>query len=160
MRFPFNLRYLHEKPLPRLPLWYPGNPTHKIFLPLYWMKMVQHRKELPNDFVKFECHWQMTANDVKQYMEKLYNVPILDVRIEIERGKYMRHPNRPGALSPPLPDQKYAYVQLKGATFKYPDIFKDKKEDKVEQELKTMKNMANKDKNKNLQRLDIGGWFS
>jgi large subunit ribosomal protein L23 len=160
MRFPFNLRYLHEKPLKKNPLWYPGNPTQKLFLPLYWLRMVEPRKALPENFVKFECHWQMTSPDVKQYLEKLYNVSVIDVRIEIEKGKYIKHPKNPNALSPPMPDQKYAYVQLKDATFKFPKIFKEIKETKYDEELKTIEKIQNKSKNNSLSRLDIGSWFS
>lgn len=160
MRFPINLRYLHEKPLPRNQLWYPGNPRPKIFLPLYWLKMVEPRKELPQDFVKFECHWQMTAQDIRQYLEKLYKVSVLDIRIEIEKGKYMKHPNKPGLLSPPMQEQKYVYVQLKEEKFQFPKLFESNRINKYESDLKTMENIQNKVKNKSLSRLDIGSWFS
>lgn len=160
MRFPFNLRYLHEKSLPRLPLWYPDNPKPKIFLPLYWVKLVEPRKKIPENFVKFECHWQMSSADVKQYLNKLYNVSIIDVRIEIEKGKYMKHPKRPTALSPPLPDQKFAYVQLKNTKFSFPNLFDNKEDSKMDKELKTLEQIQNKIKNSNKHRLDIGCWFS
>lgn len=160
MRFPYYFRYLHEKPLPRLPLWNPGNPRPKIFLPLYWLKMVEPRKPQPSDYVKFECHWQMSASDVRQYLEKLYNVSVLDVRIEIEKGKYMKHPKKAGLLSPPLPDQKYAYVQLKDEKFEWPKLFETDRINRYEKDIKAMENIQNKIKNKTLSRLDIGSWFS
>ena len=160
MRFPFNLRYLHEKPLPRLPIWNPGNPRPKLFLPLYWLKMVEHRRALPDNFIKLECHWQMSAADVEQYLEKLYDVAVVDVRIEIEKGKYMKHPRQPGLLSPPLPDQKFAYVQLKDTKFTFPKLLDDTKESKLDKELKTIEKIQSENKNKNLSRLDIGSWFS
>jgi large subunit ribosomal protein L23 len=160
MRFPFHLRYLHEKPLPRNPLWNPGDPRHKIFLPLYWLKMVEPRKPIPEDFVKFECHWQMTLQDVRQYLEKLYGVKSLDVRIEIEKGEYIKHPKRPGLLSPPMPDRKYAYVQLKDQKFSFPKLFDSHTTDKLDENIKAMENLQNKVKNKSLNRLDIGSWFS
>lgn len=161
MRYPFYLRYLHEKPLPRNPLWQPGNPAPKIFMPLYWLKLVEPRKPLPDNFVKFECHWQMSSADVKQYLEKVYNVKLIDVRIEIEKGKYMKHPRRPEALSPPMPDTKFAYCQLKDIKFKYPsELLEKKSEKKYDEELKTIEQMQNRIKNKNLNRLDIGSWFS
>lgn len=147
MRYPFALRYLHEKPLPRNPLWYPGNPRHRVFLPNYWLKMVQHEKKLPGDFVKFECHWQMTVNDVKQYLEKLYNVPVLDVRVEIKKGEYMEHPKFPNRLSPPLDDRKFVYVQLKEGEFKYPDIFAEKNPAEEDRnQAKAMQSLKNKEK--------------
>ena len=161
MRYPFYLRYLHEKTLPRLPLWYPGNPRTRLFLPLYWLKMVEHRKELPPDNVKFECHWQMSSCDVKEYLEKLYKIKVLDVRIEIEKGKYMDHPKRPRSLSPPMDDRKFAYVQLVEGTFKFPDILGEfDKKNNIDDEFRVIQNMQNKERNKNLKRFDISGWFA
>jgi large subunit ribosomal protein L23 len=161
MRFPYYLRYLHEKPLPRNPLWNPGDPRHLIFMPLYWMKIVEPKHDLPKDFVKFECHWQMTANDVKQYLEKVYNVPVLDIRINIEKGEYVKHPKRPNIITPPMNDRKYAFVQLKEGEFKFPKVIEDqsKFEEKMEKEKKVFQNMQNKEKNKYLNRLDMGTWF-
>ena len=161
MRYPHLLRYLHEKPLPRNPLWNPGNPRHRIFMPLYWLKIVKPEYNIPKDMVKFECHWQMTKNDVKQYLEKLYQVPVLDVRIEIQKGSYMEHPKKPMLLSPPMEDRKFAFVQLKEAEFSFPDIFEEKNPTKEEKnEIKAIQSLKNKEKNKTLDRLDIGGWFA
>ncbi len=137
-----------------------GNPQNRLFLPLYWLKIVEPRKTLPKDFVKFECHWQMSSSDVHQYLEKLYKVPVLDVRIEIEKGKYIKHPKKPGCLSPPMPEQKFAYVQLREGEFTYPKLFEANKINKYENDLKAMESIQNKEKNKNLNRLDIGGWFA
>ena len=160
MRFPFNLRYLHEKPLPRYPLWYPDNPRVRLFLPLFWLRLIKHEKPMPNDFVKFECHWQMTKADVKQYLEKLYDVDVMDVRVEIKRGEYIKHPAKPGALSPPMDDRKYVYVQLKNSVFEFPDIFKKKKpSDDFKEQIKQATNMAIKQINKDRKRGNISDWF-
>jgi large subunit ribosomal protein L23 len=160
MRFPINLRYLHEKPLPRYPLWYPDNPRTRLFLPLFWLRVVKHNKPLPKDFIKFECHWQMTVPDVKQYLEKLYGVSVLDVKTEIKKGEFIKHPKFPKALSPPMDDRKYAFVQLKDDVFEYPDIFKNKDPARdLEKEQKQMQNEFNKSFNKSKDRLDIGNWF-
>lgn len=160
MRYPSILKYLHELPLPRNPLWYPGNARTRLFLPQYWLRMVKHEKAMPKDFVKFECHWQMSSPDVKLYLEKLYQVSVLDVRIEIKRGEYMPHPKRSKALSPPLDDRKYAYVQLKDAEFEFPDIFaeKDPKKDELER-MKGIKHLANKRKNDAADRIGFNSWF-
>lgn len=115
---------------------------------------------MPQDQVKFECHWQMTKSDVKEYLEKVYNVKILDVRTEIERGKYMEHPAKKNALSPPLPDRKFAYVQLMDEKFTFPDLFEKKKQsDDIAKQEKQMNNQLSKIQNANKDRLDIGNWF-
>ncbi len=73
----------------------------------------------------------------------------------------MEHPKKPSALSPPLDDRKYAYVQLAQGQFKFPNIFEElDKKATAQDELKTLQNFQNKEKNKNLRRMDIGGWFA
>ena len=72
----------------------------------------------------------------------------------------MKHPKRPTALSPPLPDQKFAYVQLKNTKFSFPNLFDNKEDSKMDKELKTLEQIQNKIKNSNKHRLDIGCWFS
>lgn len=121
--------------------------------------MVQHRNELPKDTVKFECHWQMSSSDVKEYLEKLYKVPVADIRMEIEKGGYMKHPKVPGRLSPPEEERKFAYVQLKDQQFVFPDIFEKRKANSMDNEIKTLQNLQNRQKNKEMPRLDIGTWF-
>lgn len=160
MRYPSFLKYLHERPLPRNPLWYPGNPQHRIFLPLYWLKLIKHDKQMPKEFVKFECHWQMSACDVKSYLEKMYKIPVVDVRIEIQKGEYMKHPKKVSALSPPLEDRKFAYVQLKDKEFEYPNIFEKSDPAKKEKEqLKGLKSLRNKKKNDIINSNASNGWF-
>jgi ribosomal protein L23 len=160
MRVPFNFRYLHEKPLPRYPLWYPDNPTNRLFLPLFWLRMVQLENKMPENFVKFECHWQMTKSDVKQYLEKLYGVDVLDVRINIRKGEYVEHPKLKNVLVPPLPDRKYAYVQMKTEKFVFPKIFEKKQPSKeMEKSMKIAENEEIKKRNREAQRPFIGSWF-
>lgn len=159
MRFPNHLKFLHEKSLPRNPLWYPGDLPNMIFLPLYWLKLVQHKTELPKDLVKFECHWQMTKNDVKEYIEKLYKIEVIDVRINIVKGKYIKHPAKPNSLSPPMEDQKFAFVQLKNVKFTFPTIINEQIINNDELEKNKIQNIQNLDKNKHIKRFDLGGWF-
>ncbi len=102
----------------------------------------------------------MSASDVKEYLSKLYELPVLDVRVEIKKGEIMRDPRGRASLVPPLDDRKFVYVQLKEGEFEFPDIFggKDLIEDQKAQ-AKAMGSLKNKEKNKNIQRLELGGWF-
>lgn len=160
MRYPHVLKYLHEKPLPRLPLWNPGNPRPQLFLPQYWLKIVKPTHRMPNDFVKFECHWQMSVNDVREYLYKLYGIDVLDVRVEIKKGEYPTNPRGQSGLAPPLDDRKFVYVQLKEGTFEFPTAIAEQSvEEKIQEQQKAMNSMRNKERNKNIQRLDLGGWF-
>ena len=164
MRFPVILKYLHEKPLPRLPLWNPDDPRPRLFLPLYWIKVVEPTKTIPKDMVKFECHWQMSANDVREYLQKVYGIDVLDVRVEIVKGETIKHPEKK-ALVPPLDDRKFVYVHLKEGEFKFPvrfgkNTFGKAEKNKIDEQMKAQVSIKNKEKNKSRQmRLDIGGWF-
>ena len=78
--------------------WYPiynrGNPQLRIFLPNFWMKLVRDKdKKLPPNTVEFQVSPEMTKIDVKNYLEQIYKVPVLDVHTHIQSGKtfYSRH---------------------------------------------------------------------
>ncbi|TNN06966.1 39S ribosomal protein L23 isoform 2 [Schistosoma japonicum] len=130
------------------PLWmrhveypkvFPGDPPVQCFLPPFWMKMMYPGPKNPPDHVVFKVHPQMTKRDVWQYLEKIYNVPVVDVRV-----KMVYHDLEPVDISveertqrlndstnfPPKPEryEKVAYVRLApGEVFVFPDLFKDKR---------------------------------
>ncbi|VUZ46362.1 unnamed protein product [Hymenolepis diminuta] len=122
------------------PKFTPGDPQLRMFLPLFWMKMLYPGENCPKRLAVFKIHPQMTKFDVKQYLEKIYNVPVVGVRV-----KMLYHDLPPldaaedkrfaiGSAFPHLlprePEryEKVAYVHLApGHEFEFPDIFKDGK---------------------------------
>lgn len=71
--------------------WYPlykqGNPQLRIFLPNFWLKLINpegHKQ--PTHVVQFACSMEMTKYDVKNYLEKIYNIPVIEVRTRIGLG--------------------------------------------------------------------------
>lgn len=74
--------------------WYPlyqrGNPQLRVFLPNFWLKIVRPVPEQPANVVQFACSMEMTKHDVKNYLEKIYNIPVMDVRTRIALGKTKR----------------------------------------------------------------------
>lgn len=61
-----------------------------MFLPNFWMKLVRPRgTQLPN-IVHFECSMEMTKHDIKNYLNKIYNIPVVEVRTKIFLGKFRR----------------------------------------------------------------------
>ena len=78
----------------RYPLFQKGNPQLRIFLPNFWMKMIRNpleHKPMPNR-VTFIVSMEMTKYDVRTYLEKIYNVSVLDVRTQIKMGmNYVLH---------------------------------------------------------------------
>uniref|UniRef100_A0A1I7XZD8 Large ribosomal subunit protein uL23m n=1 Tax=Steinernema glaseri TaxID=37863 RepID=A0A1I7XZD8_9BILA len=121
------------------------------------------RRRLPKNALKFEVDPRMSRDDVRQYLEKIYDLPVRDVRIENVMGEI--------TWSMPLDyryrkamwkdeDKKMAYVFLKkDVSFTYPDIWKTDKEaeeiEKVRAEHKkdsTNSGFVNRDR-------DVGKWY-
>ena len=76
--------FLHP---PSYPLYQRGNPQLRVFLPNFFMKMVRPSDPQPSNVVSFHVSMQMTHHDVKQYLEKIYKVPVKHVRLEVETGE-------------------------------------------------------------------------
>ena len=70
------------------PLYSRGNPQLRIFLPNFWMKMVKKTnfKEPPNN-ITFQVSPEMTQLDVKNYLEKIYKIPVLNVKTTNATGR-------------------------------------------------------------------------
>ncbi|XP_068170165.1 large ribosomal subunit protein uL23m isoform X1 [Antennarius striatus] len=99
-------------PVTRLiyPLYQFGGPQLRIFRPNWFLTLVRPGKEQPPDTVQFRIPMEMTKFDIKNYLEKIYNVPVGVVRTRIQHGsnKKRNHLNQ----RVKKPDYKVAYVQL------------------------------------------------
>lgn len=107
------------------PLYQLGNPQLRVFRPNFFLTLVRPGKEQPPDTVQFRIPLEMTKCDVKNYLEKIYSVPVGAVRTRIQYGsnKKRNHLNQ----RVKMPDYKVAYVQLAGQeTFEFPNIFPEK----------------------------------
>ncbi|TNN00541.1 hypothetical protein fugu_011787 [Takifugu bimaculatus] len=76
------------------PLYQLGNPQLRIFRPKWFLTLVRPGKELPSDTVQFRIPLEMTKYDVKNYLEKIYEVPVGAVRTRIQFARGPR-PNIP-----------------------------------------------------------------
>nr|XP_061812404.1 large ribosomal subunit protein uL23m-like [Nerophis lumbriciformis] len=111
-------------PVTRLcyPFYQLGNPQLRLFRPNWFLTLVRPGREQPPDTVQFRVPMVMTKYDIKNYLEKIYNVPVAEVRTRIQFGsnKKRNHLNQ----RVKIPDYKVAYVQLaEKQTFSFPDIF-------------------------------------
>nr|CAD7263578.1 unnamed protein product [Timema shepardi] len=74
--------------------WYPlyqrGNPQLRVFLPNFWMKLVEPIHQQHNNIVQFIVSTEMTRYDIKNYLEKIYNVSVVEVKTRIVSGEYNR----------------------------------------------------------------------
>uniref|UniRef100_A0A8B9NV23 Large ribosomal subunit protein uL23m n=1 Tax=Apteryx owenii TaxID=8824 RepID=A0A8B9NV23_APTOW len=64
----------------------------------------------PADTAQFRVSMEMTKVDIKNYLEKIYNVPVVAVRTRIQHGAHNRRNHKNQRVK--KPDYKVAYVQL------------------------------------------------
>lgn len=92
------------------PLFKPGGPQLRVFLPNFWLRLVRPTHDQPANIVQFACSMEMTKYDVRSYLEKVYNVPVIEVRTRIGMGLTKRD-MKLGYVTKEE-DTKYAYVTL------------------------------------------------
>jgi len=126
--------------------WYPiyqkGNPQLRVFLPNFWMKMVkpnynQYKASTPANKAQFIVSSAMTKHDVKNYLEKIYQVDVADVKTLNHMGKTFRNevanPRSTHILKED--DYKLAFVTLT-KEFEWPDLKIEGTDTKREEENK------------------------
>ncbi len=53
-----SFRPLWKRAIPKYPVYWKGNPQLRIFLPLFWMKVVKPEIRQPPDTIMVEVHPQ------------------------------------------------------------------------------------------------------
>ncbi|CAG0918878.1 unnamed protein product [Notodromas monacha] len=143
------------------PRYVKGNPQLRVFLPNFWMKLVKPEDPMPKNIVTFIVSTEMTRFDVKNYLTKIYKVPVANVALHnhigktrlIEKGFVVKDD-----------DYKVAYVTLpKNEWFEFPDLFPedvDKEEMKPLEDMKQHQKEMTDKRNKRWDRKTIPDWFS
>lgn len=137
---------LWERPAFRYPIYRPGNPQTRLLLPQFWMKIMRdERNKSPPNSVQFEVHREMTKHDIREYLEKIYEVKVLKIRTYTIEGKdaFDRATDEPWLRTTFTTtdfDRKFAFVTLKDSTFYFPDIAqgyrsKQNKEEEAEKKI-------------------------
>ena len=75
------------------------------------MKLIAPSTNQPPNVVQFSCSMEMTKYDVKNYLEKIYNIETVDVRTRIAMGKF-RKAYGPSPYIVKDDDEKIAYAIL------------------------------------------------
>lgn len=88
----------------------------RVFLPNFWLKLVRPTHKQPPNVVQFQCSIEMTKHDIKNYLDKIYDVRSVDVRTRIALGKTRRDNGKGYVVKDD--DIKYAYVVLVRVFFK------------------------------------------
>ncbi|NWU36323.1 RM23 protein, partial [Hylia prasina] len=115
------------------PLFQRGGPQLRIFRPNFFMLAVRPgytimRSPLSLLQIKQAQLPQMTKVDIRNYLERIYNVPVAAVRTRIQYGANNKRNHRNQRVK--KPDYKVAYVQLgQGQTFQFPNLFPEKEQD-------------------------------
>uniref|UniRef100_A0A8C3P5P2 Large ribosomal subunit protein uL23m n=1 Tax=Cyanoderma ruficeps TaxID=181631 RepID=A0A8C3P5P2_9PASS len=92
------------------PLFQRGGPQLRIFRPNFFMLAVRPGVPQPEDTVQFRVSMEMTKVDIRNYLERIYNVPVAAVRTRIQYGANNKRNHRNQRVK--KPDYKVAYVQL------------------------------------------------
>ncbi|KAH3728668.1 39S ribosomal protein L23, mitochondrial-like [Dreissena polymorpha] len=155
---------LWQRTIPKYPLHFKGDPQLRVYLPLFWMKMVQPANKFPKNIVLFKVHPQMSKLDIAQYLEKIYETPVANVRTEIREQQIMAPWwNRSkkqwvGRKVVTRIPEKYAYVTLAKDEFVYPTPKKTEKSSDSERYKKYMKIREGHYKELN-EALSVPAWF-
>ncbi|PSN45602.1 putative 39S ribosomal protein L23 [Blattella germanica] len=125
------------------------------------MKLVRpQHKQLPN-VVQFIVSTEMTQQDVKNYLEKIYNVPVIQVKTTNIQGR-TKQDSVQGYVTKE-DDFKMAYVTLpKDQHFEFPEMFAEGNQ-MMEEQVKQMDEMKKNHKkflDQANKRPGVPGWFS
>uniref|UniRef100_A0A8C5K0E7 Large ribosomal subunit protein uL23m n=1 Tax=Jaculus jaculus TaxID=51337 RepID=A0A8C5K0E7_JACJA len=109
------------------PLYQLGGPQLRVFRTNFFIKLVRPGTAQPEDTVQFRIPMEMTRVDLRNYLERIYNVPVAAVRTRVQHGSNRKRDHRNVSIK--KPDYKVAYVQLAhGQTFTFPDLFPEKEQ--------------------------------
>ncbi|KDR17034.1 putative 39S ribosomal protein L23, mitochondrial, partial [Zootermopsis nevadensis] len=143
------------------PLYQVGNPQQRVFLPNFWLKLVRPSHKFPPNVVQFIVSIQMTKYDIRNYLEKIYKIPVVNVRTVVTMGKTEQDQLKGYVTKED--DFKVAFVTLpRGQEFHFPDIF-PKDEKKLDDDAKTLEETKKNYReflDKSNQQPGIPGWYS
>ncbi|XP_045677008.1 39S ribosomal protein L23, mitochondrial [Phyllostomus hastatus] len=108
------------------PLCQLGGPQLRVFRTNFFIQLVRPGSAQPEDTVQFRIPMEMTRVDLRNYLERIYGVPVAAVRTRVQHGPGRKRDHRNVRVK--TPDHKVAYVQLAhGQTFTFPDLFPERK---------------------------------
>lgn len=141
--------------------WYPryvrGNPQLRVFLPDFWMKLKKPDIPLPPNKVLFHVPVQMTNHDIKNYLEKIYKIPVMYVKSRVVCGEIKKAKALPYLIKDD--DYREAIIDLpKHVKFEYPDLYgveREKIEDEIERIQKQFDFVRKREQRRFMLKIDI-----
>ncbi|RWS25863.1 39S ribosomal protein L23-like protein [Leptotrombidium deliense] len=144
------------------PRYVRGNPQLRIFLPNFWIKLIKNDVKSPPNHVTFKVPLTMSDHDVRNYLEKIYKIPVVHLKTEARCGPLDVAKGQQYMVKGE--DYRIAFVTMpKDVKFTFPDLFPAEKVDEPLSDYKHMKKMIEKSTNeaerRNVDRKDVPGWF-
>lgn len=142
------------------PRFVKGNPQLRIFLPDWPLIMVKpkDRYKVPENMVVFKTDPRMTDWDIKNYLEKIYKVPVAAIRSTIYPGKMGLVPKQGKTIDQNVVkdnDYRISHVTLAiGHKFQWPELFPEELIKKEMSEYEKLVEDANKNRTKWWQGID------
>ncbi|RWS15738.1 39S ribosomal protein L23-like protein [Dinothrombium tinctorium] len=145
------------------PRYVKGNPQLRVFLPNFWLKLVPNHQEMPENCVTFKAPLVMTDADIRNYLEKIYKIPVVHLKTFVPFPELKRAPGKEYLIKAEE-DIRYTYVKLpSNMKFTFPELFPKEKIEEMTQEYEHMKKMQEKTQKaynkKNWDRCDVPTWF-
>ncbi|KAK2713410.1 large ribosomal subunit protein uL23m-like isoform X2 [Artemia franciscana] len=123
------------------------------------MKVVKPAKAIPPNKVHLMVSNEMTEYDVRNYLEKIYNIKPITVKVNMMQGRFRKNEKNYIVKDD---DYKMAYITLaKDETFEFPELFPkgedeyEKQKDQVEEAKKVFRERQKVNQN----RPGIPSWF-
>ncbi|CAK8683383.1 unnamed protein product [Clavelina lepadiformis] len=173
-----RIRIPGKLPSVKFPLHYEGAPQRRLFIPEWYITLAKPKEKMPKNYVRFHVPADMTKYDMKEYLDKIYNTKVLNVRLS--PVNYVRYkeplPWRIKKMSEdaPTPYQwkfiepwKIAHIFLADEQeFEFPNPLKNEDDeenemkltDMMEAQMKAMKPKKNGGDNKSKMLLE-NSWF-
>ncbi|XP_070283201.1 large ribosomal subunit protein uL23m isoform X1 [Myotis yumanensis] len=143
------------------PLYQLGNPQLRVFRTNFFIQLVRPGTAQPEDTVQFRIPMEMTRVDLRNYLERIYSVPVAAVRTRVQHGSNRKRDHRNVRVK--KPDHKVAYVQLAhGQTFTFPDLFPEKpspKDGSTEDDLQAVMEEQRQRQRQDPRRGGVPQWF-
>uniref|UniRef100_A0A6G1SPA0 Large ribosomal subunit protein uL23m n=1 Tax=Aceria tosichella TaxID=561515 RepID=A0A6G1SPA0_9ACAR len=139
------------------PRFVKGNPQLRIFLPDWIMIMLKPTERQPKNLVTFKTDPRMTDWDIKNYLEKIYNVQVIGIRSRIVGGDLHRSSKGLGKKE----DFRIAQVTLPPSqAFEWPDLFPQTKvKEEISDYEKTLEELR-KSRTVDQNQTGVPSWFA
>jgi len=122
-----RIRLPRKLPTMQFPLHYEGAPPRRLFFPEWYITCVKPKDVKPKNYVRFHIPADMTRYDLKEYLKKVYDIPVASINLApVGMMKYKCWNLMGGYEWKFMDPYKIAHVMLaEGQTFEFPEMLND-----------------------------------